>query len=252
MRAFGGKLRKASDQLLAINDNHGGVGDSENSQRARTILVAPAVNRNNPLGRIVFDGTRLFAQLSDLILGDHLNPAFGFDKTSYGLTQKGSRFISKLDHLFRHSGSTELWQEDLGVVLLTWPHKAFAQTFGDQTSNSFAVHGIKINGMSIIMSTNTTVYDGAMATNRWDGAKCCSSQHLPWTDDYEPTERAIAEMSSICAECPLLMPCAQYALTDKAAGGFYAGVWLPWNMQRKTHHRRAARIQLRTKVLKKV
>jgi hypothetical protein len=102
--------------------------------------------------------------------------------------------------------------------------------------------------MSIIKSINAAVYDDVMARNRWEGAKCCSAQHLPWTDDYEPTERAISEMSSICAECPLLMPCAQYALTDKAAGGFYAGVWLPWNLQRRTQPRRIARGRLKAKV----
>jgi len=44
------------------------------------------------------------------------------------------------------------------------------------------------------------------------------------------------------------MPCAQYALTDKAAGGFYAGVWLPWNLQRRTQPRRIARGRLKAKV----
>lgn len=98
--------------------------------------------------------------------------------------------------------------------------------------------------MALKMSTNTTVYDGDMATKRWDDAKCCTAQHLPWTDDFQPDKRAFDEMSAICAECPLLMACARYALKE-AEGGFYAGVWLPWRTHREARSRRDARGQLR-------
>jgi|688.fasta_scaffold43520_6 hypothetical protein len=104
--------------------------------------------------------------------------------------------------------------------------------------------------MAIKMSKVITVYDAGMASNRWDGAKCCEAQHLPWTADHAPTKQAFTEMSAICAECPLLLSCARYALTE-AAGGFYAGVWLPWKTQREAVHRRAARVRLRSKALVK-
>lgn len=103
--------------------------------------------------------------------------------------------------------------------------------------------------MALKMSKDSAVYDGVVARNRWDGAKCCGAQHLPWTDDCRPTQQALDEMSSICAECPLLMPCAQFALTE-AVGGFYAGVWLPWKTQREAVHRRAARVMLRKTLVK--
>lgn len=102
--------------------------------------------------------------------------------------------------------------------------------------------------MALKMSKDTPVYDGVMSSNRWDDAKCCKSQHLPWTDDNEPTKQAFREMSAICAECPLLIACARYALTE-ASGGFYAGVWLPWKTQRATAHRRVARHRLRARAL---
>lgn len=98
--------------------------------------------------------------------------------------------------------------------------------------------------MALKMSKDTPVYDDVVTTNRWDDAKCCKAQHLPWTDDYAPTKQALDEMSSICAECPLLMSCAEFALTE-AVGGFYAGVWLPWKTHREAGHRRSARALLR-------
>ena len=98
--------------------------------------------------------------------------------------------------------------------------------------------------MALKMSKETPVYDDVVTTNRWDDAKCCKAQHLPWTDDYAPTKQALDEMSSICAECPLLVSCAEFALTE-AVGGFYAGVWLPWKTHREARHRRSARALLR-------
>lgn len=98
--------------------------------------------------------------------------------------------------------------------------------------------------MALRMSKSAAVYDDVVPSNRWDDAKCCEAQHLPWTDDYRPAQSALDEMSAICAECPLLTPCARFALTEPV-GGFYAGVWLPWKTQREAAHRRAARVQLR-------
>lgn len=103
--------------------------------------------------------------------------------------------------------------------------------------------------MALKMSKDATVYDDVVASNRWDDAKCCKAQHLPWTDDYKPAQGALDEMASICAECPLLMPCAHFALTEPV-GGFYAGVWLPWKTQREAVHRRAARVLLRKTLVK--
>lgn len=103
--------------------------------------------------------------------------------------------------------------------------------------------------MALKMSKGATVYDDVVTRNRWDDAKCCKAQHLPWTDDYAPTEEAFNEMSAICAECPLLMSCAQFALTE-AVGGFYAGVWLPWKTPREAVRRRAARGLLRKTLVK--
>ena len=103
--------------------------------------------------------------------------------------------------------------------------------------------------MALKMSKGATVYDDVVTSNRWDDAKCCKAQHLPWTDDYAPAQQALDEMSSICAECPLLLSCAEFALTE-AVGGFYAGVWLPWKTQREAGHRRAARVRLRRNLVK--
>lgn len=34
-------------------------------------------------------------------------------------------------------------------------------------------------------------------------------------------------MERVCGDCPVRRDCARYAV-ENAAGGFYAGVWLPW------------------------
>jgi hypothetical protein len=64
-------------------------------------------------------------------------------------------------------------------------------------------------------------------------AACLEHQHLPWTDDRQPPASAVARMREICAECPVLIECARYALTGNnghgADGGMYAGVWIPWS-----------------------
>lgn len=40
-------------------------------------------------------------------------------------------------------------------------------------------------------------------------------------------------MSEVCAECPVLIDCAGYALNKEVVGGFYAVVWLPWPTGRR-------------------
>lgn len=106
------------------------------------------------------------------------------------------------------------------------------------------------------MSTMTIVYDSFVSANRWTNAKCCNHLDLPWTADFEPGAHEVQQMSSLCAECPVLIACARYALTE-ASGGFYAGVWLPWRPANKGANepkvrlasRRHARSQLRAKAL---
>lgn len=53
-------------------------------------------------------------------------------------------------------------------------------------------------------------------------------------------------MRELCDRCPLLIKCAATGLGR--AGGFYAGVWLPWSTltnNRAIETRRVARRQLR-------
>lgn len=38
-------------------------------------------------------------------------------------------------------------------------------------------------------------------------------------------------MALICLDCPVIIECARYGLHAGVAGGFYAGVWLPWRNQ---------------------
>lgn len=57
-------------------------------------------------------------------------------------------------------------------------------------------------------------------------ADCGAHQDLPWIADIRPSIDQMAEMASICSQCPVIAQCAAYGLTT--AGGFYAGVWLPW------------------------
>lgn len=78
------------------------------------------------------------------------------------------------------------------------------------------------------MSTMVVLYAPCVSTNRWAGAKCTGYRELPWTDDAEPDAADIRAMQSICAECPVLARCANYAITG-GDGGFYAGIWVPWS-----------------------
>ena len=78
------------------------------------------------------------------------------------------------------------------------------------------------------MSMMFMLYHLCVSTNRWAGAKCAGREDLPWTDDVAPTESDARLMSEVCAQCPVLAGCANWALT-KSEGGFYAGIWLPWS-----------------------
>lgn len=57
-------------------------------------------------------------------------------------------------------------------------------------------------------------------------AHCKAHQELPWTGDYLPGFDDAEAMRQVCSDCPVINACAAYGLT--AAGGFYAGEWVPW------------------------
>lgn len=57
-------------------------------------------------------------------------------------------------------------------------------------------------------------------------AACGGRQDLPWAGDTQPSFQELTQMHTVCSECPVAAFCADYGLTS--AGGFYAGVWLPW------------------------
>ena len=59
-------------------------------------------------------------------------------------------------------------------------------------------------------------------------AACRWHVDLPWTDDLMPDMELHQTMNMICASCPVILQCSRHAL-DEAQGGFFAGVWLPWN-----------------------
>lgn len=63
-------------------------------------------------------------------------------------------------------------------------------------------------------------------------AACSTRWDLPWIDEARPSHSDIEAMRDVCASCPILVHCADHALHDNhghgAAGGMYAGVWMPW------------------------
>jgi hypothetical protein len=59
-------------------------------------------------------------------------------------------------------------------------------------------------------------------------AECQWHPDLPWTDDLPPDMSSHQTMNTVCAACPVIVECSRHAL-DAAQGGFFAGVWLPWN-----------------------
>src|SRR5689334_2327480 len=67
----------------------------------------------------------------------------------------------------------------------------------------------------------------------WKGqARCPEHLDLPWTVDKKPDDNALIDMAMVCAECPVVLRCAEYALGTNngrgVEGGFYAGMWIPW------------------------
>lgn len=99
-----------------------------------------------------------------------------------------------------------------------------------------------------MMSTIVMHYASNVSNNKWAGAECVKHRDLPWIADLEPEPDDQREMRAVCARCPVLMFCARHALTNRVAGGFYAGVWLPWSIpptKRQEVGRRKAREALR-------
>lgn len=102
-----------------------------------------------------------------------------------------------------------------------------------------------------------------LRTNQWfrlrdrptpNPAACSTRWDLPWSADTRPTERLINQMRTVCSSCPILVHCADHALHDNsgngAAGGMYAGVWVPW-MSHPERDSREKRIHART-ILRRV
>lgn len=60
-------------------------------------------------------------------------------------------------------------------------------------------------------------------------ALCRPDDMYPWLAEEQPGPIEIRDMQAICSECPVTARCAQRGLDDAkwAAGGVYAGVWLP-------------------------
>lgn len=88
-----------------------------------------------------------------------------------------------------------------------------------------------------------------VSTNRWAGAQCTGQNDLPWTSDAAPTTPERRQMAALCESCPIIINCALFALGER--GGFYAGVWLPWDKTTSTSlrdDRRTARAALRQRV----
>ena len=102
----------------------------------------------------------------------------------------------------------------------------------------------------------------SVKTSRWflrhfllqpwtEHALCIRHPRLPWTGvvagdrDASPTDEQFLTMARVCADCPVLNACAEYALIghngNGVDGGFYAGVWIPW----PTYYRHAQRDQSR-------
>jgi hypothetical protein len=78
-------------------------------------------------------------------------------------------------------------------------------------------------------------------------AACVKHPALPWVADIQPAATTYTQMADICVGCPVFRDCTAYALHGNngagADGGFYAGVYIPWQNYNKTttHSRRQAR-----------
>ena len=100
-----------------------------------------------------------------------------------------------------------------------------------------------------MMSTVVMHYAMNVSTNRWAGARCPDRLDLPWIADTTPTDDEHRQMTAICNTCPIIIDCALFALDAK--GGFFAGIWLPWDPPTTAalrENRRTARTALRQKV----
>jgi Transcription factor WhiB len=91
-------------------------------------------------------------------------------------------------------------------------------------------------------------FQRSMEDRPWiSNAICSEYKHLPWISDIRPTPGEANAMRAVCQECPVARQCARYALNT--AGGFYAGVWLPWRTATESSDvalmRRISRTQLR-------
>lgn len=84
-------------------------------------------------------------------------------------------------------------------------------------------------------------------------AQCLLHPKLPWTQDWPPFDNEHDRMAAVCADCPVISECGDYALNSNyghgVEGGFYAGTWIPWRAFKPTaemrNQRRNARRRLR-------
>jgi len=59
-----------------------------------------------------------------------------------------------------------------------------------------------------------------------DLANCNGRFDLPWTPNHRPSFEEQQVMAEVCSDCPVIAKCARRGLSS--VGGFYAGVWIPW------------------------
>jgi len=89
---------------------------------------------------------------------------------------------------------------------------------------------------------------GASFFEGWeDLANCAQRFDLPWTSDKRPSFDEQQVMAGVCSDCPVIAKCARRGLG--AVGGFYAGVWIPWQtMTPESTDTRSMRIYGRSKL----
>lgn len=81
-------------------------------------------------------------------------------------------------------------------------------------------------------------------------ARCGWFLDLPWISDTTPLPEDVEAMRAICESCPVRSKCARFATASEnnrgVAGGFYAGVWVPWvNNASETENTRLIRTRAR-------
>lgn len=72
------------------------------------------------------------------------------------------------------------------------------------------------------------------ATEWMEHAACTSD--LRWTGPTVPRREVLEELADICASCPVIDRCADYALKAHCDCGMYAGVWLPVSGEVQGHY----------------